>query len=393
MTNRLYYFSGLCFLLFITLSQCAKEPTLPVSMNNEGLLFPNAAPLSVRQVMGMDEIGFLIGDDVGAYLSLSIYEAPPELINGRVEESGVPLWSFFGPVTAGSELTLAEGTLREDLEALDVAYFLCNTENLYWAAWSWEETAHFVTFSSKKVNLLEEPGARPALELLDFEIVGNGPADTLVRAGREIRLQLRIGNTGDLLATGIRYSLRQERITDLPQDQPLDNIIPGSSLTEEVSINIPASAAFDEVFTFQLLFTSNDCVDIASEFTIKVNSIQVSLVDIRLTRILYAPDGGLWDLCALPVSFNPDVYYELYSPSRRLDTSLVIDDVLLDNEPHVADFPNLTPPIELSFDTTYRVEFWDDDICFVPTEPDFIGVTEFTPFDYGRALSGQLLTI
>lgn len=388
MNSKLILFACAFTLLGFSLTQCAKPQLIPEEFDNEELLFPMAAPMDLRQSESPNGIGFVVGNNVGAYLNLSIYETPPELINGRVEESTVPLWSFFGPVAAGAMIVLEEGTFREDVNRLDEAYFLCNPDNLFWAGWSWEDTAHFVTFSSKKINPLVAPGRRPSLKLSDFEILGNGPADTLIRAGSEVRLQLNISNEGGLLATDIRYSLRQDQVPDLPRDQVLDDIPANGSLAEIVVVDIPASAVFGDEFTFQLLFTSNDCIDVASEFKIRVNSIKVSLVDVRLTRILYVPDGGLWDFCALPASFNPDVYYQLFSPTTRLYESLDIDDVLLTTQPHVVDFPNLTPPIELAFDTTYRVEFWDDDFCFVPAEDDFIGLTEFTPLDYSESRPG-----
>ena len=370
-----------CFGLFLALLRCAEEPFVPEILNNEELLFTTAAPIDIWQGEEADDISFVVGDNVDNWLHLAIYETPPQLVGEEVEEGTPPMWSFFGQVTAGRTIGLADGSLREDVEALDLAFFLCSTDNLYWVAWSWEETAHFVTHSSKRVNLLNEPSRRPALTLLDVEKIGSGPADTLLRAGNEVRLRLRIGNVGELTATDIRYSLRQDRISGLPRDASLANIIANDDLTEEVTFVIPEDAVFGDDFVFQLLFTSNNCVDVASEFTLRVNSVKVSIVDIRLTRILWAPAGGLWDFCALPVSFNPDIYYELYSPSALLKQSLDIDDVDLNAQPHVVDFPNLTPPIELAIDTTYRIEFWDDDLCIFPAEPDFIGVTEFNLLD------------
>ncbi|MEL7160379.1 MAG: hypothetical protein AAFN92_06460 [Bacteroidota bacterium] len=367
--------------IYLLFFGCEKDPITKPNFANDALLFTNAAPLDLQQDEAQ-QVVFLVGEAVGAYLHLGVYASPPELINGEVVNSEAPLWAYFGAVTPGQRIDLADGTLREDITALDAAYFLCRPNDLYWAAWSWEETAHFVTFSSEKVNRLDAPVPRPDLTLRSVTRLGSNPADTFLQAGSEVRLLLDIANAGGLEAANIRYSIRQELIDGLPTDQPLGNIPVNGNLAEEVVFTIPETANFGDVFTFQLLFTSNECVDVGTTFSLEINSIKVALADVRLTRILFRPDGGIWDLCALPSFWDPDVYFEVFSPTSLLFQSSDIDDVQLDAVPYVVNFPNQTPPIPLGFDTLYRVEFWDDDVCFTDSDPDFIGATQFRPFDY-----------
>lgn len=369
-------------LVLTYLTACVPETATPVLQRNDMLLIPTAATLDLRQTVSEGDVTFLVGERVGTFLYVAIYDLPPEYQGGEVVERGDPLWQFTGAITAGQQLRLSNGMLRDSLSGLDEAFFLCREDPLYWAAWSWEETAHFVTFSTPAVNVLTEPNSKPALRLASVQRGNGSQADTFIRGGETERLLLRIVNEGNMTATSVRYSLRQDLVDDLPLDQQLPDILPGDTVAIEAFIPIPSTAVFGDVYSFQLLFTSNDCVDWASTFELRVNNIRVLLTDVRLTRILARPPGGLfWDLCALPAFYDPDIYYEVASPTTLLFRSPDIDDVPLNGTPYVLDFTDQRPPLLLALDSLYTVEFWDDDVCFLDTDPDFIGRTRFRPFD------------
>lgn len=366
---------------FIALLGCAEEPFEPIPANNPDLLFPQAVPMDITQVMVEGQVAFDLGSVAGSFSKIAIFEEIPALVDGVVISPNAPVWEYLGQGSSDSRINLEAGTLRADVDGLDSKFFLCSETNFYWAAWAWEETAHFVTYSSLAVNVLETPTKRPDLRLLSARTVGAGPNDTFLRAGAEVQLQLIVENTGELIAEEIRFTLRQNDITELPLEGIFENIPPGGTANKTVTFTMPVDGNYGDEYRFDLLFTTNDCVDSAQEFSLRINDVRVSLVDVRLKRILYLPPDIFWDF-GLPISLPPDIYYLIFSPTgREVRRSTVIVNATDDfpSTPCLADWGDLAPVLDLSIDSTYSIQFWDEDPFDADDE---IATITFRPLDY-----------
>lgn len=368
----------LCFFL----AGCATDPILPTEENNPDLLFPNALPLSIQQDPESPDIRFLLGTNVGAFTHIGIYTSPPSLVDGQVISDDPALWEYLGATSANQSVPLSSGTFRDGLVTLGSDFFLCREDPVYYAAWSWEETAQFVRFATAPDRIIVSSPEQPELILAGVRRVGETPGDTLNRAGTETTLRLSFRNTGTLTARAASVTLLQTDFEELPVTLELGDVAPGETVTQTITVTIPEDALFGQEYLVNITAQSNQCVRSTAEFSVVVNSLNVFLTDIRLKTINYLPPLILWDPGGIfPSFYPPDVYYFLYAPNNvLLLNSIVIPDASNDqiSTPDLADWPNLTPPLQLVPDSLYRVDIIDEDLV----DDDFIGSVGLRASDY-----------
>lgn len=361
---------------------CNKDPyEFPAA--NDALLFPNSLNFSITQSFNQEGALFFEPEETEAKLVfIGIFTSPPVVVDDQLTNEEALIWQWLDEPTPGEAVFVSDGEIMGNGPELSIEYFQCNDTPLYWAAWGWDATAQYITHSTSKDLELSTPVKQPRIELLNVAKVGATPSDTLLVPGAEISLRLTFTNDGSAAGKDIKVNITQPAIESFPLDLSLPNLEANTQTSQTITFRIPPSFSFGDTVKLQLLTTYSDCFESSSTVELIVNALSVCLLDVRLIDIRYVPAGVFWDPAALPIFWDPDVYYYLLGPDEvQLHRSITLQDVSDDwpNTPVMGDWPDLTPCIDLKIDSTYSINFWDEDAI---DSDDFIGTTSFRPLDY-----------
>jgi hypothetical protein len=373
--------SFLFFAIVLCFSCQNDEIKLPPA--NDELVFPATLPLSIIQDVSTDgSIFFTMQPEQVELLFISIFTSPPVVFENELVNIEDQIWSFLGPSPSDGIIRIDDGSVINGGAILDPVFFQCYEEELYWAAWGWDNTAQVITRSSKKNLVLVSSSVLPSLVLSQIAKVGETPSDTLLVPGGDITLRFDFRNNGAVTANDIMLRITQPAIADFPLTFNYSSIPAGELVSQTITFTIPSDLSFGDTIRLLLEVSYNDCLDYSTEIELIINALSVCLFDVRLIDIRYLPPAIFWDPGALPIFWDPDVYYQLFGPgNNQLFQSITVQDAADDfpNTPVLADWPDLTPCIELNLDSTYLINFWDEDAL---DPDDFIGTVSFLPLDY-----------
>lgn len=375
-------FKALYLLLLPLIFFGCEEDEIPKPLNNSELLFVNSRPFHIDQIHESDVIGFEIQEDQSRYSFVALFEAPPLIVEGELANPENIIWSWQGESFAGKFVALENGTYRDGQLAVNNEYLQCNNQQIYWAAWGWDQTAQYITFSTPPQQELFTTVELPTLSLVSIQRISETPNDTLLVPGEEITLRLDFANSGTAPLGNATVAIIQPDIISLPLAIALPELNPGEQHSELLTFTLPGGLSFGDQLTFQAEMTYNNCLNTNDEFELFINALKVCIYDVQLLDIRYIPAAIFWDPGAFPIYWDPDVFYELFAPNNQLlHHSETIEDATDDwpNTPILADWVDISPCQDLKLDSTYTINFWDED-AFDPD--DFIGSFSFKPLDF-----------
>lgn len=362
------------------LASCSEEPTSPDE--NSALLYPQSSEMNIIQRLSPEgQVLFELSEPGIQLAFIGIFDSPPEVEDGVLISEEDLIWEWFGEVGPNSEIHLEEGNLLDSTLAFSPVFFQCDSSDYFWAAWGWDDTAQYITHSTPKSQALFVPGEKPELRLLETTKVGAAPNDTLLVPGAGINLRFVFENIGDAKAIDPVVRIANSSISEFPVTLALDELDIGASASQTVNFTIPPDFSFADTLVLQIEMLYNNCLSSQTEVSLVVNALSVCITDVKLIDIRYLPPSILWDPLALPIFYPPDIYYEVIGPGEtQMYLSSVIQDADDDfpNTPVMGDWPDLTPCLSLSLDSTYVIKFWDDDL----DNDDYIGTYSFKPADF-----------
>lgn len=372
----------LFFIVAVFLTGCKKDNDVTTTLNN-ALLFPEANIFLVDQIQDVEDIQFKIEASEPAFALIAIFSEAPEINSGEIANAESIIWQWQGSSFSGKEVQLTDGDYENGQVPLNIEYFQCNSNTLYWAAWAWDATGQEVTHSTEKDLELDIAADYPNVELISVRKMGATPNDTLLVPGSPITLQLTFRNTGKALASGLGIAVSHPSINDFAQESVLSDLDVNKQTSSNITFTIPPDFSFGDTISLQIKTTYNNCLESLKTTNLVINALSVCMLDVKLIHIQYLPPAIFWDPAALPIFYDPDIYYEVLGPEEiQLHQSIVIEDASDDwpNTPVMGDWPEISPCMNLKIDSTYTINFWDEDNIFDPD--DFIGTVSFKPLNY-----------
>ncbi|MEM6699325.1 MAG: hypothetical protein AAF599_13060 [Bacteroidota bacterium] len=320
----------------------------------------------------------------------------------EVQNQDAIIWHWHSGINNNKFIGVEDGSFLDSiaLKQKNVSCQLSLYDQLYWAAWAWDEEGIKITHSTES-QLLDTDIQQEINFTINKVSTTDSDGDTFLKAGELITYKVTLDYKGTFPLNDLVATLSSSSIVELPITIQVD-----STITDKVDLNytftLPDNAVFKEEIPLKLELAFNDCFTQALDLNVATTGRNVCLLSMTLKKIYTNPPGNYWDdICGFvpyPEAFrNPDPCYTLTSESIPniysncpSETSGELEDV--DPRCPDAQWLALSPCAPLALNEFHTVRVLDENAPWCE-DNEFIGQIGFYPRDFlDSTLTFQIVT-
>ncbi|MEM6699215.1 MAG: hypothetical protein AAF599_12505 [Bacteroidota bacterium] len=341
-------------------------------------LFPNTEVLNIYYQSGATDLPiFDVSEVTSQLIYIGIFEEIPIVENQRIINTGALVWHWNSGVDPISFVEFSDGII--DQADYELAALVCkDSVQLYWAAWTWEETQVSHSTPVQEIKIKADPLSR--IEVQKIEFASNG--DDLFTAGERLNMILVLENTGTESAEDVYVELSHPEVEDLPKSQFLEQINTNTIAKLDFSFTLPKQALLGDSLLINIEINHSGCVEEPmQQYALVVDGKRLYLQSVKLLNIYSNPDPwATWDPFKVHPYTNPDPYFVL---STSVTEELYRSDILYNVDsriPNVA-WSDLSSGFELNLNESYSIKVLDDDPDTSDGD-DLVGDVIFSPAEW-----------
>ncbi|MEM9884872.1 MAG: hypothetical protein AAF849_03200 [Bacteroidota bacterium] len=389
-----YYFVAFLLSAFLACS----DDELGLNCREESTLFVNTCPLEIPTQEGFSNTPIFEVDELtSSLLFIGIFDATPIVEDEALFNKEALVWQWKSASSSVAKVRFEDGEIIKSSFAIENVNCL-NTDTLYWAAWSWEESGRRVLRSTSvhTFEFIPERTAKLQVQKIDFV----NDEDGLVLPGEGVNLKIAIHNAGTSDADNVNIQLSHPDIPELPRTVSLE-VIPANQTSDAIfDFEIPNSYTIGDTIQLKIDIQHSACVQEATyHHILEVTALPVALQRVKLVRITRSPPGDWteWDPFNVAPWSSPDPYFIITVEGSQdtLYRSAALENV--DKVAPNASWPILDPFVSLEFDKLYGISVIDDDPDIIPGissgDNDPIGDVIIDPKEFLKERSRTVLIV
>ncbi|MEM9884878.1 MAG: hypothetical protein AAF849_03230 [Bacteroidota bacterium] len=385
------------FTALIVLFSCESEDASPIQIDTE-LLFPDSQVLDIEQSLDEEGLPFFdISSVEDKIFSIVLTTEPLVVEKTQIENQDAIIWRWNSRLTATNIIQLADGVFKDAIfSQFPSLCELSKLDNLYWAAWAWDDSGTKILRSTPVAQINLSSTANEVFSILDVSVLDEN-GDSYLEAGEQVSMKITLNYTGKPSIKQFTANLQQANINELPFIISLEEVAQ-NPIPLDFTFTLPVNASYNDVIPLTLDLRFNDCSQ-QLQTSLTLTGRFVCLKSIKLVNIYTdPPNGKTWDdpnelwchynLDDIPAS-NPDPCYTFSSATLENVYSNCPSEnsgQLIDADPR---FPNQSWPAfvqcePLRLNELYTIRVLDENRPWCE-DNEFIGVVTFQPDEFLEA--------
>lgn len=359
-------------MLFVS---CKKNYEL--SSLNLGLFFEDCSELMIDfvQTNSVNTSFFDVKSVSSELLFIGIFSEKPEMHDNELTNRDKLIWTWEGQTKGKTKVYMNEGHI--ETHALDIINKPeCINDTLFWVAWGWDSQFRKVLYASYVNELSLNTQEYPLIELETYEIVSALDESELVAAGDLVRLNVKLINSGDKIASDIRINLSSEILGLIVDDIVIKSIEPGGRKEESIVFKLPDNSSYGDQITIKVVALYNTCLRTEEDLDIQITGIDVCLESVALTHI-YGHN-------LLSISENFDLYnLIIFNNGKDTVRSHLLENIsTLEMEGLSVEWPLYIPCLPLKLDGIHYLQVWAAAGEASFDNDNFVGNLSFIPLSF-----------